>query len=59
MITLLALLLAFAAGGAFSTWIFFLLRLVRLEEVHATEFDPFAAGFAPPVASVTTLSKKK
>lgn len=54
MITLLALLLAFAAGGAFSTWVFLLLRLIRLEDAHANDFDPFA----PSVASVTPLSTK-
>lgn len=54
MITILGLLLAFALGGAASTWFFLLLRLVRLEEVHANDFDPFA----PPVASVTALKKK-
>lgn len=54
MITVLGLLLAFAAGGAFSTWIFLLLRLVRLEDIHANDLDPFTA----PVASVTALPKK-
>lgn len=54
MTIILGLLLAFAAGGAFSTWIFLLLRLVRLEDVHADAFDPFTA----PVASVTSLPSK-
>lgn len=54
MTIVLALILAFFAGAAFSLWVFLLLRLVRLEDIHANDFDPFA----PPVASVTALPKK-
>ena len=54
MTYVLGLLLAFAAGGAFSTWVFLLVRLVRLEDIHANDLDPFA----PPVASVTSLPTK-